>query len=142
MIVTGPEVVRFVEAGIFSPGRTFGPAVGIGFVKDGRLAAGFVFHNYEPETGVIEVSGYSNCRNWVTPTYFRAIFDYPFNRAGCRVVVARHSEKNKRVIRIWRAIGADQVALPEVRGPGEAEIVAILTREKWENSKFMRASDG
>ncbi|WP_420012243.1 hypothetical protein [Tateyamaria sp.] len=55
------------------------------------------------------------------------IFRYPFDQIGCRAVVARHSEQNTRVIRIWRALGATQTKIPELRGPNEAEVVAVLT---------------
>lgn len=138
MIVTGPDVVRFTEQGLWGDGRGFGEAIGIGFVKDEALVAGCVFHNWEPDSGVIEMSAYSARRDWLNRAFLKALFHYPFEQVGCRVVVARFSEKNARAARIWRAFGSQLVALPEVRGPGEAEIVAILTREAWGNSKFMR----
>lgn len=136
--VCGPGVQAFVERGIFPQGRTFGPCQAIGFERDGNLVAGFVFHNWEPSTGAIEVSGYSIRRDWVNKKTLKMIFEYPFEICRCRIVVARHSEKNKRAIRIWNALGAVQTHIPELRGPNEAEVVAVLTRDAWQNSKFMR----
>lgn len=139
-----PEAVRaFVAQGIFAPGREFGASTAIGFAtEDEGLVAGFVYHNYEPDTGVIEVSGYSTRRNWVNKALFKTIFDYPFKQLGCRMVVARHSATNKRVIRIWNALGATQTTLPDLRGPNEAEVVALLKADDWHNSKFTRKSHG
>ena len=135
-----PDAVKaFVAQGIFAPGREFGASTAIGFAnEDEGLVAGFVYHNLEPTAGVIEVSGYSTRRNWVNKSLFRIIFEYPFEQLGCRMMVARHSEHNKRAIRIWNALGAKQIILPDLRGPNEAEVVALLKADDWHNSKFMR----
>lgn len=139
-----PDAVKtFVAAGIFTPGRQFGPSTAIGFANaDEGLVAGFVYHNFEPDAGVIEVSGYSTRRSWVNKSLLNVIFQYPFEQLGCRAVVARHSEQNKRVIRIWRALGATQTKIPELRGPNEAEVVAILTSDAWQKSKFREVKYG
>lgn len=136
-------VAAFVARGIFSEGREFGACTALGFATEAEgLVAGFVFHNYEPENGVIEVSGYSTRRDWVNHAHLKTLFEYPFDQLGCRMVVARHSERNKRVIRIWAALGAKQITLPELRGPNEAEVVALLKAEDWKSSKFMRQTNG
>lgn len=138
-----PDAVKaFVAQGIFEPGRQFGNSTAIGFADDTGLVAGFVYHNYEPSAGVIEVSGFSTRRDWVSAPLLRIIFEYPFNQLGVRLVVARHSEKNTRVRRIWKALGATEHVIPELRGPGEAEAIAILSAQDWANSKFMRRSNG
>lgn len=135
-----PDAVKaFVAQGIFQPGREFGPATAIGFANaDEGLVAGFVYHNFEPENGTIEVSGYSTRRDWVNRSLFKTIFEYPFDQLGCRMVVARHSERNKRAIRIWDALGAKQITLPDMRGEGEAEVVAQLKSADWRKSRFTR----
>ena len=139
-----PEAVKaFVAQGIFAPGREFGASTAIGFANaDTGLVAGVVYHNYEPSGQVIEVSAYSTRRNWINKSLLRIIFEYPFDQLGCRMVVARHSEHNKRAIRIWNALGAKQITLPDLRGPNEAEVVALLKADDWHNSKFMRESHG
>lgn len=142
MILEHPVVVTFVERGLWGRDGSLWPAVGIGFVKDGELVAGCAFHNWNPDSGVIEMSAYSARRDWLNRDFLKRLFEYPFEEIGCRVVVARFSERNARAARIWRAFGSRLVALPELRAPEEAEIVAILTREAWTNSKFMRQSHG
>lgn len=131
------ETIAFVERGLWGGRRRFGPATAIGFATaDEGLVAGFIYHNFEPDTGVIEVSGYSTRRNWCTKPRLARIFDYPFAQLKCRLVVARHSEHNIRVRRIWAALGATEYLIPELRGEGEAEALAVLHRDVWNRSKF------
>lgn len=131
------EVVRYVEFGIWRGGKTFGPATGIGFATpDVGLVAGVVYHNFDPEEGRIELSGYADRADWLSRSNLREIFHYPFEQVGVRIVIARHSENNQRAVRLWDRLGAAQHRIPDIRGPGEAEIVAVLSRDAWQNSKF------
>lgn len=136
-------VMAFVAQGIFSPGREFGLSRAIGFatVEEG-LVAGFVYHNYEPDTGVIEMSAYSTRRDWLNKHRLNVAFGYPFDTANCRALVARHSEKNRRAVRIWSALGATQTTIPDLRGDNEGEVIAVLTRDTWKNSKFYEVPNG
>lgn len=137
------ETKAFVERGLWNGHRQFGACVAIGFANAHEgLVAGFVYHNYDPDTGVIEVSGYSSQRKWATKELLKVIFEYPFNQLNARLVVARHSEHNKRVRRIWRSIGALEYVIPELRSNGEAEAISVLSRNAWNNSKFMRSQNG
>jgi hypothetical protein len=103
----------------------------VGFLgKDGAMQAGVVYHNWSPENGTIEISAASENRAWLTKDRLFAIFDYP-PRIGCRMMVARASERNARVRRIWRSLGANEYVIPALRSPTEAEIILTLTAEKW-----------
>ncbi len=109
--------------------RGFGEYAALGFGDP--LVAGFVFHNWNPEAGTIEVSGASLRRNWATKDVVKAIFAYPFDQLGCQMVVARHSAGNARVRRIWKSLGADEFVIPRLRGRNEDEAIATLTVEAW-----------
>jgi RimJ/RimL family protein N-acetyltransferase len=133
------SVRTFVSKGLWDGKRQFGSSTAIGFANaDQGLVAGVVYHNFEPDAGVIEVSAYSARRDWLSRDLLRVIFEYPFFEIGCRLVVARISEHNTRTLRIWNALGSKQYSIPELRGPNEAEVIATLTRDDWQNSKFMR----
>lgn len=132
-------VQAFVSRGLWGDLRGFGPAFGLGFADESGLTAGVVYHNYQPDAGVIEISAYSDRRDWLKRDFLRAIFSYPFEQLNCRLVVARISERNARTLRIWRAFGADLHSIPELRGPNEAEVIAVLSREAWASGKFSRA---
>lgn len=133
------SVAEFVAAVIPGCERGFGPCAEMGFLDDnGELIAGVVYHNWSPETGVIEISAGSVTRRWLTRDRLREIFAYPFEQIGCRMIVVRTSEKNNRVRRIWRSLGGKEYTIPDLRGPDEAEIIITLDRDTWRSSKFMK----
>ena len=133
------EIIEFVERGLWGGKRHFPPATALGWATaEEGIVAGFVFTNWQPDDGVIEVSGYSTRRDWATPSIVRELFAYPFEQLGCRLVVGRHSERNTRVRRIWKALGADEAVLPRMRADDEDEAVSLLHRDDWRKSRFAR----
>lgn len=135
------ELVAEFAARLLGFSRGFGECQAVGFLdKDGKLEGAIVYHNYQPENGVIEISGASTCRTWLNRDRLRTIFDYPF-RIGCRMIVTRTGEHN-HVRRIWRSLGADEIIVPALRSPTEAEVIYTLTREQWQGSKFGKPRNG
>ena len=128
------EVAAWVAARIEGCERGFGANKALGVVSKDRLIAGVVYHNWCPETGVIEISSAAISPRWATRSVLTELLDYPFSI--CRLVTARFSEKNKRVEKLWRAFGAEFVRLPDVRAEGEAEIVALLKLTQWKKSRL------
>lgn len=110
--------------------RGFEAFTAIGFGEP--LEAGIVYHNWNPEAGLIELTAASKSRSWLNKANLAAIFDYPFGQLGCQLCIARISEHNARARRIWRALGATEHVIPRLRGPNEAEVIATLTKEAWE----------
>lgn len=134
-------VERFV-ADLLGYPRGFGECQAVGFLDgDGKLVAGVVYHQYQPEQGVIEISAASTCRNWLNRARLAEIFDYPF-RIGCRLVVARIGEHNARARRIWCSLGSDEYVIPALRSPSESEVIYVLSAEKWRAGKFKEIQHG
>lgn len=133
------EVAAFVSLGLWGGKREITNCQAVGFYNEIEgLIAGILFHNYDPETSVIEITAYSAHRKWLNKARVCEIFQYPFDQIGLRLCVARFSENNTRSARIWRTFGASLHRIPELRGEGEAEIIAVLRRDDWKNSKFVR----
>lgn len=136
------EAVAGFVAALLGYRTGFGECQAIGFLDgDGRLVAGIVYHNYQPDNGVIEISAASTCRSWLTKSRLREIFDYPY-RIGCRMIVTRTGEHNHRVRRIWRSLKADEYVIPALRSPTESEVIYTLTAEQWRNGKFRDIAHG
>lgn len=132
-----PEIQAFVEQGLWGKKRQFGACYCLGFANETEgLVAGMVYHNYDPEAGAIELSGYSSRRRMTQKKWASLVFNFPFDSWDIRLLIGRHSEKNRLVRRIWERVGAKEYLIPEVWGPGEAEAIAVLSREQWEQSKF------
>lgn len=130
--------MRFVGRQIEGGERGFGNCVVMGVVDNETLIAGVVFHNFSPENKTIELSAASISRRWLTRRVLHAMFDYAFDRAGCQMVVARHSEHNVVARRMWNAVGANEYIIPRLRGENEAEAIATYTADAWREYKIMK----
>lgn len=125
----------FLQIGL---GIEIGPAQFMGWARPDGIVASIAFHNYQPADGVIEISAYASTRDWLSKDRLRGVYSYPFDQLGVRLCVARISERNHTARRVWRALGASEFVIPELRGPGEAEAIYTLHRDQWAASKFMR----
>jgi len=132
-------VADFVEKNIddFS-GRGFGEYSAIGVRNDGDIIAGVVYHNWDPNARVIEMSAAAISSKWLLSGVLHRIFEYPFKEIDCQMVVLRVSEKNKRMRSIAKRFGFDEIRIPRLRGCEEDEMIYTLTKEQWQNSPFER----
>jgi len=119
--------------------RDFGPCVTAAVVnKADEIVAGVVFHNWNPEAGVIEASAASVNPKWAQRGVLKELTDYAFRRAGCQMLVARTDEGNRRVRRLWKALGAAEYIIPRLRGREASEVILCVSDDAWQKSKFMR----
>ncbi|MDF3904697.1 hypothetical protein [Paracoccus sp. AS002] len=125
----------FLERGL---GIEIGPAQFMGWARPDGIVASVGFNNWQPDAGVIEMHAYASRRDWLSKDRLRELFSYPFGQLGVRMCVARISERNDTARRVWRALGASEFVIPELRGPGEAEAIYTLHRDQWSSGKFMR----
>ena len=70
----------------------FGPATAIGLVKDGKIIAGVVYHNYR--LNGLEMSIATEDRYWANRRTLKTFFAYPFNQLNCDRVTALVLEDN------------------------------------------------
>lgn len=108
----------------------------IGIFDDEALIAGVLYHNWYPETGVIELSAGSLTKRWLTRPVLKAMFSLPFDRLGCQLCVLRVSERNPPMIRIAKAYGFEDHVIPRLRGRDEAEHILTLTDNTWRGNGF------
>lgn len=129
-----------LAAGMLGYARPWSNCQALGFLDaEGAVEAVVVYHNWSPESGTIELSAASTHRGWLDRARLRAVFAYPFDVCGCRLAVARIAEGNARARRIWRRLGASEHVIPELRGPGEAEVIYLLAAGTWRASPFARS---
>lgn len=132
------HIQAFVSLGLWGDLRGVGDCQAVGFYDGKDLVAGVLYHNFDPDAGVIEMTAYSARRDWLTKDRLQSIMAYPFTGAGCRMVVARIAEGNARARRIWRSFGAKEYLVPDLRRAGEAECIQTLAADDWRASRFMR----
>ena len=119
-------------------GRDFGLCNCIAVTLGNELAAGLVYHNYDPDAGVIEISGAAWKKGWLTRSVLRAMYSYPFIDCGCQAVVQRVSDDDKAQIRMLKSFGSERYRIPRLRGIDKAENIFVTTRDTWEANKFAR----
>lgn len=114
----------------------FGDCTAIGVADAGRLVGGFVFHNYQPRAGVVEVSFAGTKKRWLTRGILHAAFSYVFDEVQCQLAVARTPASLAAALRIARAYGFAQVRVPRLFGRHEDGIISTLTAEAWRSNGF------
>jgi RimJ/RimL family protein N-acetyltransferase len=114
----------------------FGECTAIGVVDNWRLVGGFVFHNYNPGAGVVEVSFAGMHGRWLTRRVLRAAFSYVFDQLQCQLAVARTPASLETALRIARAYGFEQVRVRRLFGRHEDGVISTLTAEAWRSNGF------
>ena len=137
----GGVVAEFVGRLIPGGERGFDKASAIGFVDDGNLVAGLVYHDYQPEAGVVEISAASNSKRWLTRRTLFAIFSIPFDRWRCQMVVMRtradnHQDNGRGIARIALSYGFTQTLIPRLYGRDSDCILHCLTEEAWRQNGY------
>lgn len=138
LVIGHDEIVaRFVDALIpFGRGRGFGECSAIGVDRDGELIGGFVFHDWSPEAGVVEISFAGIDRRWLTRLVLYGAFSYVFDQLGCQMACSRTPASLRHAARICRAYGFRQVTVPRLFGRNEDGIISTLTVEDWRANGF------
>ncbi|WP_367727351.1 GNAT family N-acetyltransferase [Agrobacterium radiobacter] len=140
--VTGVERVMLSKwvADLIWPGklRDFGNCQALAVFENGDLIAGMIYHNYEPEAGVIEISGAGTSKRWLTRETLRKMFAYPFEECDCQAVVMRVDPDDAPLRRMLTAYGFELYVIPRLRGRDKDENVFLLTDDAWVSNKFNR----
>lgn len=130
-------VARFVADHIpWVAVRGFGECRAIGVANGDQLVGGFVFNDYSPEFGVIELSFAGIDKRWLTRPVLFGMFSYVFDGIGCQMACSRTPASLRQAIRITRAYGFKQVTIPRLFGWNEDGIISTLTVEDWRANGF------
>jgi RimJ/RimL family protein N-acetyltransferase len=116
--------------------RGFDICTAIGVANGDQLVGGFVFHDYSPEFGVIELSFAGIDKRWLTRLVLYGVFSYVFNDVGCQMACSRTPASFRQAIRITKAYGFRQATIPRLFGRNEDGIISTLTVEDWRANGF------
>ena len=122
------------------PEKMLPDGVALGVFENGNVAGCCVYHDWDPDAGVIELSSAAADRRWLTRPVLKAMFEYPFLDLGCQMVVTRVSanERQAHLHRIFRAFGFKEMTIPRLFGRDEDGILFLLTDDDWKASKFFK----
>jgi RimJ/RimL family protein N-acetyltransferase len=88
-------------------GGEFGACVAIGVLDEdrGKVLAGFVLHDYQPQMGTIQLSMAAESPFWATKGTIRAILHIPFEQYGCYKVWTATPHLNNMALKVNEHIG-------------------------------------
>jgi RimJ/RimL family protein N-acetyltransferase len=118
--------------------RGFGANIAtLGVIRDSQLIAGIVYHNWDPEAGIIEISGAALPRSrWLSRETLRRLYRYPFGVCGCQMVVQRTPADDERLLAILARYNYAFIKVPRLFGRQRDGVLCLLTREAWEANRF------
>jgi RimJ/RimL family protein N-acetyltransferase len=125
-----------------SKGKLLPDGVCLGVFDEDTIAGCVVYHDYEPDSGVIELSSAAVNKLWLTRPVLKAMFDYPFKDIGVQMVVTRVSARDGQahLHRIFHAYGFKSLRIPRLFGRHEDGILFSLTDDDWRASKFNKGN--
>lgn len=119
--------------------RGFGRCKAIGVLDaSGKAIAGIVYHDWNPEAGVISISAAAITPRWLTRETIRRMYDYPFDQIGVQMVLHLTSPDDERLLRQLAAGGYMFVQVPRLLGHDRDGVLCLLTREAWDACRFNR----
>ncbi len=89
----------------------FGPCVTMGAESQGRLIAGFVYNDYQPQFGTIQLSMASISPMWARPETIKEVLRYPFEQLGCYKVWIAIMQGNEKMLKVTAHIGFKREAI-------------------------------
>ncbi len=122
--------------------KSFGSCTTMGVIRKGRMIAVVVFHNWQPECGVIEMSAASTDKRWLTRRVLHAMFSYCFDTTGVQMVVLRTAPGDTVMRRIMKSYGFKSYCIARLRGRNEDELINTLTDDDWKSNRFERQRNG
>lgn len=116
--------------------RQWSESYSIANVSNRFILGATVFHNWYPETGIIELTSVSESPKWMSRKMINAVFSHAFDALGCQMVVLRVSEINTVMVNIAERLGFKGYLIPRLRGKNEAEWIFCLTDDDWLKSRY------
>jgi hypothetical protein len=112
-------------------------ARGIGVLnEDGILIGGLVYHNYDEDSGLIELSGAAIDPHWLMRGTIERMYRYPFITCGCQMLVQRTPIENERLLRQLAVYDYTFIKVPRMFGRGKDGVLCLLTAEAWADNRF------
>lgn len=135
-------IEEFISMRVWKKPREFGLGRAMAVVDDSKVVAGLIYHNYDADAGVIEISAAADTPRWLTKSILREMFEFPFLGLGCQAVAMRCDAQatNNNLSRILPSYGFKRYDIPRLRGRNTVEAVYVLSDDDWKANKFNRTS--
>lgn len=125
MIVQGPEVAEWVmeKAG----GMAHNGMTALGYVKDGKLVAGFAFEGFMGKS----MTAHQRQDSSATRGFWKAVAEYVFVTCKCERVTGPVPASNEKAVRLNKKIGFEVEAVLKKAGPEGCDmLLMVLWKDK------------
>lgn len=129
-------LVEFITRRIWGDARAMSLGTVAAVVNGGKIVAAVLFHNWDRDAGVIEISAASDNKRWLSRAVLFDLFGYAFGQLETQAVFARLDPSNTALARIFSAYGFKRYDLPRMRGRDKGEAVFILGDDDWRANGF------
>lgn len=131
-------LVQFITTLIWGSPRDMTDGTVMAVTEGNEVIAAILFHNWQPDEGVVEMTAASVSARWLSRPILRRIFEFAFKGLRCQLAVMRVDPDNKRMCRIAEAFGFHRYDIPRLRGRNKAEAIFILGDDEWRSGKFFK----
>ena len=126
------EISQFIAQLAPPSGGGFGRCKTIGVIdEDGRLIAGLVYFNYDPNAAVIEFGAAAISPRWFNRATYRRMFEYPFMQCGCQMLFGRVRSDNEALLVQLARLNFNLTYVPRMYGRSEDGVLCTLTDDQW-----------
>lgn len=106
-------------------------------LKDDVPIAAIIMHNYDPDTGVIEIVA-AGMGPWQSRRVIRQVFDICFEDLACQLIVMRIAESNAASVKNAQRLGFVGTLIPRLQSRTEGQWVFCLSDDEWRESRLYR----
>ena len=92
-------------------GGSFGPCTAIGVAGNGKLLAGIVYHEYQPDHGTLQLSMAAESPMWARKETIAALLRYPFRQIGIYKLWTATPHDNEAALKVNSHIGFKREAI-------------------------------
>ena len=133
-------VEAFVSGRIWGKACTLAGDTAAAFVdKNNDMAAAVFFQNYDPDAGVIELTGASVSPRFATRETLRQLYSYAFDELGCQSVMQVARADDEHQAKLLPRYGFKRFDIPRLKGRDQDAAVYVLHDDVWRTSKFHRS---
>jgi RimJ/RimL family protein N-acetyltransferase len=105
------EVASWVAERIPHVSGSFEPCSAIGVAGNGKLLAGIVYHEYQPDHGTIQLSMAAENPMWARKETIAALLSYPFRQIGVFKIWTATPHDNEAALKVNQHIGFKREAI-------------------------------
>jgi len=101
-----------------------------------RFLGGVVFYNWNPGTGIIEMTASALSPAWLSRRTLNRIGDFVFRECSCQMLLVHVRKSDEHVLRLLAAVGFAFTLVPRLFGRDLDGVICTLTDDDWYDGKF------